>query len=477
MTQFLPTLESVQSHEVPDWFHDAKFGIFVHWGMSSIPAFAPTDDDYDDTMDGKLRLFEQSPYAEWYLNGMRMPGSRTAKWHAEHYGADTPYEVFREPFEKDLAKCDPSVWAKLAAKAGAKYLVQVTKHHDGYCLWPTDTDNPNKPGWWSKRDIVGETAAAVRAEGLRYGSYYSVGLDWTFNEQLLGNFADLILAIPETEDYRLYAEAHVRELIERVAPDVLWNDIGYPTGESIWQIMADYYNAVPGGVINDRWQQMGSMRELLADPATYNAIVDAANKAQEEQSGGGVEPPLPPHCDFRTPEYTHYDAIQGKKWESTRGIGKSFGYRTNEPEDCILKLDELVTSFVDIVSKNGNLLLNIGPKSDGSVPDYQVALLEQMGDWLAVNGEGIYGTRPWERAEGETDQGIPVRFTQKNGKLYAFLIGTPKSQTITLKNVKGQSCQWLGKGAVKSNSQGENLEITVPDNLSEAPTHCIEITI
>lgn len=218
------------------------------------------------------------------------------------------------------------------------------------------------------------------------------------------------------------------------------------------------------------------MREALADPATYKAIVDAANKAQEARQGGGIEPPLPPHCDFRTPEYTHYDAIQEKKWEATRGIGKSFGYRANEPEDGILKIDELVTSFVDIVSKNGNLLLNIGPKSDGTVPDYQVSLLEKMGDWLAVNGEGIYGTRPWERAEGETDQGIPVRFTQKEGKLYAFLLGTPSGKAVTIKDLSGETCRWLGRDEVASTNGPDGMKITIPTGLPEAPTHCIEIT-
>ena len=469
MTHFLPTIESLNTHQVPSWFHDAKFGIFIHWGMSSIPAFAPTDDDFDDGFEGNLRLFEQSPYAEWYQNSLRIPGSRTARHHAETYGADTPYDAFRGAFEEDLMKAEPREWAQLAKRAGAKYLVQVTKHHDGYCLWPTDHDNPRKTGWHASRDIIGETAAAVRAEGLRYGTYYSAGLDWTFSDQPLGNFAELILGIPEVSDYLPYAEHHMRELMERVKPDVLWNDIGYPMGGSLWQLMADYYNSTPDGLINDRWQQPGAMREMLQDPATYQAIVDAANQAQKD-GGDGFEPPLPPHCDFRTPEYKQYDEIQEKKWESTRGIGKSFGFRRNEPADDILKLDDLVTSFVDIVSKNGNLLLNMGPMSDGTVPGYQVALLEDMGRWLEVNGEGIFATRPWQRAEGTTSTGLPVRFTQKEGTVYAFILGQPDGD-FTIEGLDVQAARWLG--GVRT----EGSTLTLPRGLNSAPAYGIALEL
>lgn len=469
MTDFLPTVESLNCHEVPSWFHDAKFGIFIHWGMSSIPAFAPTDEDFDDEFEGNLRLFEQSPYAEWYQNSLRMPGSRTARYHAETYGADTPYDVFRAPFEEDLKKADPREWAALAAKAGAKYLVQVTKHHDGYCLWPTAHDNPRKPGWYSQRDIIGETARAVRAEGLRYGTYYSAGLDWTFTDDPLGNFADLILGIPEVDDYLPYAEGHMRELMERVQPDVLWNDIGYPMGDSIWEIMADYYNATPEGVLNDRWQQPGAMREMLQDPATYQAIVDAANQAQKD-GGDGIEPPLPPHCDFRTPEYKQYDEIQEKKWEATRGIGKSFGYRRNEPRGAILTIDDLVTSFMDIVSKNGNLLLNMGPMSDGSVPDYQIKLLEEMGAWHKTNGEGIFGTRPWLRAEGKTSTGLPVRFTQKEETVYAFVLGQPKGD-FTIEGLEVKAWHWLGC------QRNEGSTISAPEGLITSPAYGIALEL
>jgi alpha-L-fucosidase len=476
MRPFQPTLESVQTHEVPAWFHDAKFGIFLHWGMSSIPAYAPTDDDFDDSLDGNLRLFEQSPYAEWYLNGLRIPGSRIAKYHAEHFGRDAPYDIFREPFEIELAKAEPADWASLARRAGAKYLVQVTKHHDGYCLWPTAHDNPKKLGWWSSRDIVGETARAVRAEGLRYGTYYSVGLDWMYDEQVLGNFADLVLGIPQSEEYRLYAENHLKELVERYKPDILWNDIGYPDGDSLWRILADFYNANPDGVVNDRWQQVGPLREALSDPATYEAVVAAANKAQYE-GGGGFEPPLPPHCDFRSPEYTHYDEIQEKKWESTRGIGKSFGYRKNEPEDAILTFEELVQSFVDIVSKNGNLLLNIGPMSNGTVPDYQINLLEAMGKWLDVNGEGIYESRPWiqgglGRAEGKTLCGQSVRFTTKGQRLFAYLLGKPKSDSFEIEGIEIKSHRWLGTDKPLSGGK-----MKLPGGLEDAPAYGLELSL
>jgi alpha-L-fucosidase len=168
-----------------------------------------------------------SPYAEWYWNAMRIPGSPVAEHHAKVW-KNAPYQTFREPFERMLESWDPAPFADLFAKAGARYVVHVTKHHDGFCLWPTDVRNPHERDWASKRDVVGDLASAVRARGMRFGTYYSGGLDWTFGGLPIVDLASIIAAIPQSAEYLAYADAHWHELIERYRPCVLWNDIGYP---------------------------------------------------------------------------------------------------------------------------------------------------------------------------------------------------------------------------------------------------------
>ena len=169
----------------PAWYARPQLGVFIHWGMFAVPAFAPrgasiTDlsrTDYD-------RLFAKAPYAEWYWNAMRLKGSETAAHHRAKYG-DQPYRAFRLTFEQAAEAFDANAWADLFHTAGAGYVVFVTKHHDGFCLWPTAVENPHQPGWHSKRDFVGELAEAVRARGMKFGLYYSGGLDWTFPYYLM----------------------------------------------------------------------------------------------------------------------------------------------------------------------------------------------------------------------------------------------------------------------------------------------------
>jgi alpha-L-fucosidase len=143
---------------------------------------------------------------------------------------------------------------------------------------------------------------------------------------------------------------------------------------------------------------------------------------------GGIPDSI--HADFTTPEYTSLAQIAGYKWETVRGLGYSFGYNRNETAEHMLSVAQLVHMLADIVSKNGNLLLNVGPMADGTIPPLQRERLESLGRWLAVNGEAIFGTRPWRTAEGETGDGLPVRFTQKNGGLYAILLGTPSGAEV-----------------------------------------------
>src|SRR5207245_76147 len=223
-------------------------------------------------------------------------------------------------------------------------------------------------------------------------------------------------------------DAHMRELIDRYHPAILWNDIDYPKSGHPLQIMADYYNAVSDGIIDDRF---------------------------------GVE-----HSDFKSPEYQTLDRISETKWEECRGLGRSFGYNRAEGEDETIAPDELIHLLIDIVSKNGNLLLDVGPEADGTIPPVQMSRLQALGAWLQLNGEAIYGTHPWKRAAGETSGGIKVRFTQKDSTVYAMLLGQPKTPTITLKSLSlktGSQIYVLGNSKpLVWSQQGDNIRVHWP---------------
>ena len=473
-----PTLASLNAHPVPAWYDDAKFGIFIHWGLFSIPAFAAKSGSISDAFKNNYDFaVAQTPYCEWYWNAIKVPESDSAKHHLKTYG-NAPYEHFREAFLDGLAQWKPDEWAELFAAAGAKYVVLVTKHHDGFCLWPSGVANPHQPDWTSPRDIVGELGAAVRAKGIRYGLYYSGGIDWTFNREPLRTLADFMGSTPGG-DYPAYADAQTRELIDRYKPSVLWNDISWPTPlDGELKLFADYYNAVPDGVVNDRWLPMTPEREALKTKEARTAMDAMLKPRMQNAPSKGIIPQLPPHCDFRTPEYAAFDAIQEKKWEATRGMSHSFGYNRNDTDADYESVESLVRSFIDAVAKNGNLLLNVGPRGvDAQIPAEQVARLKGFGAWAKANGEGVYGTHPWTRFAGKTADGVPVRFTQKPGALYIHLLGTPAAGEFVVEGddlPEAVSAVLLAGGAQAAVSRvpgGLKFQIELPP----APAHCLRL--
>jgi alpha-L-fucosidase len=207
--------------------------------------------------------------------------------------------------------------------------------------------------------------------------------------------------------------------------------------------------------------------------------------------GEPIGPPPSAHADYTTPEYGSYDTIREKKWESCRGIGHSFGYNQNEGPDDYISVEKLVRMFVDVVSKNGNLLLDVGPMADGTIPDLQIERLNGLGAWLAVNGEAIFATRPWVTAEGaaltDGEAKIGVRFTQggqQDGQasksLYATLLDTPQSRQVTLPQLRaaeGATATLLGQAAPLAwQQQDDALIITLPGGMAAAPAHALKIT-
>jgi alpha-L-fucosidase len=432
--------ESLNKHPLPEWYDDAKLGIFIHWGLYSVPGWAVLTQE--GTKLSEEEYIKRNPYAEWYLNTLRIKGSPTEAYHKEHYGADYDYYNFAEVFDKEILKWKPEEWARIFKMAGARYVVLTAKHHEGFTLWPSETPNPSLPKerQHASRDLVGELTAAVRAEGLKMGLYYSGGYDWTFIPGPITDWKMAKSVEPQTPEYGKYADAHMRELIRKYQPSILWNDIDYPKSGHPLEVMAEYYNAVPDGVIDDRF---------------------------------GVD-----HADFTSPEYETLTDIQEKKWEECRGLGRSFGYNRAEGEKETIAKDALIYLLVDIVSKNGNLLLDVGPEMDGTIPAVQMDRLEALGAWLKVNGEAIYGTRPWTRAEGETSDRMKVRFTKKGSAVYAVILGEPAGKTLALKEFEAKTGTKMslvgGSGELKWKQNGEDVELELP--VGELPSkHAVTV--
>jgi alpha-L-fucosidase len=332
---------------LPDWAREASFGIFIHWGPYSVPAWAEPIGALGTIPDEQW--FAHNPYAEWYANTIRIEGSPAARHHAEVYGS-APYENFLDQWQAE--HYDPAAWARLFRSLGADYVVPVTKHHDGVKLWDAPgSDGLNTVDRGPKRDLIGPLAAAVRGEGMRFGVYYSGGLDWSAADHPPIEIVDHLYAHrPVDAQYAAAATAHVRDLIDRYEPSVLWNDIEWPDAGkadgSLGELLAHYRSTVPDGIVNDRW-------------------------------GADV-------WDYRTSEYsagTNHEMDTG--WENTRGLGFSFGYNRIEDDALTLSPRGLAMHYADVVARGGRLLLNVGPDASGRIPDVQLRTLEGVAPWMA----------------------------------------------------------------------------------------------
>jgi len=453
---FEPTKASIRKHKVPDWYHDAKFGIFIHWGLYSVPAFAVKELTFTESPEqGMEYYFKNNPYGEWYLNTLRIPGSLTQDYHYREYGEDFSYEDFIPIFNKELEKWNPQDWAELFKNAGAKYVVLVTKHHDGFLLWPSKYKNPMKENYFASRNIVSELTNSVKTEGMKMGFYYSTSFDWSFNPEPIDSRTNDLTNGITTPEYTEYVKNHWYELIDEYKPSILWSDIGALPLFDLFELFAYYYNKFPDGVINDRWDKI-----FHEDGKVYKMRRTF-------------------FYDFTTPEYYSYKIFKKKKWESNRGIGNSYGYNKIEKEGDYLTSNELIKMLVDIVSKNGNLLLNVGPMPDGRIPEIQKEVLLGIGQWLEINGEGIYGTRPWERAEGKTTDNQEVRFTQKKEVLYIHLLNKPMGNSLSILSLnipQSSSIKLLGYNyQILWEQVQENLIIKVPEKLGESPVYVFKV--
>lgn len=391
--------ESVNTHQVPKWYDDCKFGIFIHWGIYSVPAYAPHTWELGE-VDSK-EWFADNPYAEWYYNSLNIGKGPTYEHHMEKYGKDFKYEDFIPMWKAE--NWDPAKWADLFKKAGAQYVVLTTKHHDGFCLYPSKYTDFNCVKMGPKRDITGELTDAVRAEGIRMGLYYSGLIDWQYANDPIFEDDDLFGTASPTFEYADYSYKQMMELVDTYEPSLVWNDIGWPkqSEEMMPFFLAHYYNKVEEGVVNDRFNDR--------------------------------------YHDFLTKEYKQGKVDRSEKWEMCRGMGLSFGYNENEGDDQIISEQGLISLLVGTVANNGNLLINIGPKADGTIPAEQERRLLVLGSWLETNGEGIYETRCSRRESVVSDNGTAVHFTAKESDLYVFVDGLKKGMdTVEIPNVFGE---------------------------------------
>lgn len=418
---------AIANHKAPEWFRDAKFGIFVHWGLYSVPGFAPPDAKEMTTSGVQL---SRNPYAEWYFNSLHIPGSPTSVFHKNAYGAATDYYSFRAAFRAASADWNADRWAEIFKRAGARYSVLTTKHHDGYQLWPSAVRNPSKSAEeiTNPRDLVGQFTIAMRRQGIRVGLYYSSLLDWSVRPQTINNVNEVSpQSAPQEASYAKYVDAQWRELIARYKPDILWSDIGYPAKGDAYGVVTDYLKAVPDGVIDNRW-------------APFKI------------------------GDYPTPEYSKFEKTASDPWEMTRGIGKSFGLNRVEPVADSLTGPGLIELLVDVVSKNGNLLLDVGPEPDGSLRAVDVDRLNTIGDWLSKDGEAIYGTRPFTRFGDTLPGGARVRYTTRGHSLYVVFLDAPGTGIIVLRNIgtRRKATLLAGAKSIPLSVTGEGVSLTIP---------------
>ncbi|HVI47723.1 MAG TPA: alpha-L-fucosidase [Chitinophaga sp.] len=342
---------SLNKRGIPVWFNQAKFGIFIHWGVYAVPSYA---------------VVGPGGYSEWYwynLDGTKdKPHDQVQSFHDKNYGKGFTYQQFEPQFTASLF--NPDQWAEVFRRSGARYVVLTSKHHEGYCLWDNKEANTSWGRSWNavtgtpKRDLLGDLTTAVRKAGLRMGYYYSL-YEW-FNPYWKADKKKYVneVMIPQFKD-----------LVTRYKPSVIFSDGEWELPDSVWrspELLAWLFNESPVKdevVVDDRW---GNNTRGHNNGATYLT----------SEYGSGMQP--------------------GAVWEESQGIGQSYGYNRMENVDDYKPGKDLILLLTDIVSRGGNLLLDIGPTADGRIPVIMQQRLIDIGNWLKVNGEAIYDTKPWK---------------------------------------------------------------------------------
>jgi alpha-L-fucosidase len=469
---YRPDWESLQKYEAPEWYRDAKFGIFIHWGVYSVPAFG----------------------SEWYPRLMYIKGSPEYKHHIATYGPQDKfgYKDFIPMFKAE--HFDANAWAELFKKAGAKYVVPVAEHHDGFAMYDSGLSDWTVVKMGPHRDTTGELAKAVRAAGLHFGvsshrvehnfflgpgrtipsdvndpkyaAFYGPAHNWLTNPQ----------GTPLNNDFTYVSQAwandwlaRATELVEKYHPDIVYFDwwIGQASiRPDLTRFAAFYYN---------RSLQYGD----------HVGVINFKDYAMQEHSGV---------LDI---ERGQLGDLRPLPWQTDTSVSnKSWGYIQN---DTFKSPEFILDQLIDIVSKNGNLLLNIGPRSDGTIPEEVQQVLLDVGAWLNINGEAIYGTRPWRiYGEGPTkveagsfhDTAVrsytseDFRFTTKGDVLYAIGLAWPTdgeavihSLAPTVGSERVQSVALLGSDAkLQFEQRADGLHVQLPSQAPSKYAYALRLT-
>ncbi|MCW3087963.1 MAG: alpha-L-fucosidase [Sediminibacterium sp.] len=438
---YQPDWASLDKRPVPQWFTDAKFGIFIHWGVYSVPSYTT-----------------KGSYAEWYQNGLERGDSAKKAFHAAKFGNLSYYQL-ADQFKAELFK--PDEWAQLFERSGAKYIVLTSKHHDGFTLWPNQDANRTWGFPWNamdigpKRDLLGDLFKAVRKTSVHAGMYYSL-YEW---------FNPLWKSDPEK-----YAAEHMwpqmKELINTYQPDVFWTDGEWDASEDTWrskEFLAWMYNESPVKnkvVTYDRW-----------------------GKGVRFHHGAVYTPEYQPELDF-----------EDHAWEESRGMGYSYGYNREEDAWDYNSAQSLVYHLLDKVSRGGNFLLDIGPDEHGKIPPIMQERLLQIGEWLKTNGEAIYGTTRWKQASqwtagrrdykakkgedimmkltvapepGFATKEIFYTYNAQTNSLYAIFPRYPSNRRLVLNNMPatgfGEVTFLATAQTLNSHQEGANRVIDLPE--------------
>lgn len=423
---------SIDKRPTPQWFIDAKFGIFIHWGLYSVPAWAPTGKD--------INTFDK--YAEWYWNrigddrdaGEKEPKTIQNLFQAHHnlvWGEQFKYQDFASLWKAEFF--DPEQWARIIKNSGARYVVLTSKHHDGFALWPSEHSwNWNSVDVGPHRDICESLTKAVKGQGLHMGLYYSL-YEW-YNPLYRSDLSKYV------DDYMI---PQLKDIVLRYLPDIVWTDGAWDHTSDQWKsadFLAWLYNESPVKqtvVVNDRW-------------------------GKETRSK---------HGDFFTTEYDHghdrTDSLKFHPWEECRGIGGSFGYNQNENMEDYQTSEALIHTLIQKVAGGGNFLLNVGPTASGHIPVIMQQRLADIGGWLKVNGEAIYETNGCDYALLNSEN-PSLYFTTKANHVYV-IITRWDNHDITLKGLKNVvAVEMLGYNGKIEYKEKSNEIILVPPCVNPA---------
>ena len=464
--------ESLQKYEVPQWYKDAKFGIFIHWGVYSVPAFGN----------------------EWYPRNMYVQGSPEYKHHLAAYGRQDKlgYKDFIPMFKAE--HFDPGAWAELFKKSGAKYVVPVAEHHDGFAMYDSGLSDWTALKMGPHRDTTGELGKAVRAAGLHFG----VSSHRVEHNFFLGVGRSIPSDVNDPQYAAFYGPAH--NWLSPPADAPLNDDFTYVS--SAWaddwlargaEVVEKYH---PDIVYFDWWIGQALIRPNLTKFAAfyYNSslkygdhvgVINYKNNAMQE------------HSAVLDLERGQLGDIRPLYWQTDTSVSdKSWGYIK---DDTFKSPEFVVHQLIDIVSKNGNLLLNIGPRSDGTIPEEVQQVLLDVGAWLNVNGESIYGTRPW-RIYGEGPTKVAAgsfhdtdttrytaddfRFTTKGDALYAIGLGWPGNGEAVIHSLAStvgtehvQSVILLGSDMrLQFEQRADGLHVRVPAQSAAKYAYALRVT-